>query len=112
MKSELNIERLIACRQELGITQSEAAKLIGVSQPAYQRYEAGLRTPSVQIVKEMAKAFNVSEAYLTGESKKKSPDYIVINKSDNPLLYSIVDQFKNCDEDQLKLLWEYFKKLS
>ena len=60
MQSEINIEHLILLRQERGLTQSEAADLIGVSQPAYQRYEAGVRTPSIQVVKEIAKAFNVS----------------------------------------------------
>ena len=55
MKSTLNAERLISCRRQLGITQTEAADRIGVSQPAYQRYEAGVRTPSIQVIKEIAK---------------------------------------------------------
>ena len=66
MKSTLNTERLISCRRQLGITQTEAADRIGVSQPAYQRYEAGVRTPSIQVIKEIAKAFGVSESFLSG----------------------------------------------
>ena len=68
MQIELIIERIKMCRQDLGITQQEAAKLIGVSQPAYQRYEAGLRNPSIQVAKEIAAAFNTSVDYLIGES--------------------------------------------
>ena len=70
MQIELIIERIKMCRQDLGITQQEAAKLIGVSQPAYQRYEAGLRTPSIQVAKEIAAAFNTSVDYLTGERRR------------------------------------------
>ena len=104
MKSDLKQERLIACRQKLGLTQSEAAERIGVSQPAYQRYEAGVRTPSIQVVKEMAKAFNVSEAYLTGESNQSLPDYVVVTREDNPLLFSIVEQCKDLDDKQNKIV--------
>lgn len=109
MKSDLKPERLIACRQKLGLTQSEAAERIGVSQPAYQRYEAGVRTPSIQVVKEMAKAFNVSEAYLTGESNQSLPDYVVVTREDNPLLFSIVEQCKNLDDKQLEKIMRFLK---
>lgn len=109
MKSDLKQERLIACRQKLGLTQSEAAERIGVSQPAYQRYEAGVRAPSIQVVKEMAKAFNVSEAYLTGESNQSLPDYVVVTREDNPLLFSIVEQCKDLDDKQLKKIMRFLK---
>ena len=109
MKSDLKPERLIACRQKLGLTQSEAAERIGVSQPAYQRYEAGVRTPSIQVVKEMAKAFNVSEAYLTGESNQSLPDYVVVTREDNPLLFSIVEQCKDLDDKQLEKIMIFLK---
>jgi transcriptional regulator with XRE-family HTH domain len=109
MKSDLKPERLIACRQKLGLTQSEAAERIGVSQPAYQRYEAGVRTPSIQVVKEMAKAFNVSEAYLTGESNQSLPDYVVVTREDNPLLFSIVEQCKDLDDKQLEKIMRFLK---
>ena len=109
MKSTLKPDRLISCRQKLGLTQTEAAERIGVSQPAYQRYEAGVRTPSIQVVKEMAKAFSVSEAYLTGDSEQSIPDYVVINREDNPLLFSIVERCKNLDEKQLENILKQFR---
>lgn len=43
----LNKERLTECRLRLGITKQEAAKRIQISQPAYLRYEAGTRNPSM-----------------------------------------------------------------
>ena len=106
MKSTIIAERLLTCRHRLGITQAEAAKLIGITQPAYQRYEAGVRSPSIHVVKEIAKAFNVSVQYLSGESSQAIPDYIVIDRQENPILFSFVEQFKDFDEAQLKLLIE------
>ena len=97
-------ERLLSCRHKLGLTQSEAAKLIGITQPAYQRYEAGARSPSIHVVKEIAKAFNVSVQYLSGESDQSLPDYIIVDKEDNPVLFSIVEQCRDYDDAQLKQL--------
>ena len=50
----LDKERLKECRLKLGITKQEAAKRIQISQPAYLRYEAGSRNPSIQIISKMA----------------------------------------------------------
>ena len=53
----LDKERLKECRLKLGITKQEAAKRIQISQPAYLRYEAGSRNPSIQIISKMAEVF-------------------------------------------------------
>ena len=106
MQQEIMIERLKNRRTELGITQADAAKLIGVSQPAYQRYETGIRTPSIQVVKEMAKALNTSVDYLSGKSEQGSSEYIIIN-----LLFAVVSQCIELDDDALNRLNNYFSKL-
>ena len=103
-------ERLVSLRQDLGLTQSEAASIIGVSQPAYQRYESGVRTPSIQVAKEIAKAFNVSVDYLTGQSNKKHPDCIVVSNNESPLLFSIIEQCRDYDDDQLQKIISLIKK--
>ena len=110
MKQTILSDRLLSCRNQLGLTQSEAAKLIGITQPAYQRYEAGVRSPSRLVVKEIAKAFNVSPAYLYGESDQALPDYYVIDKQDNELLFSIIEQCKDYSEEQLKELLKSISK--
>ena len=111
MQQEIMIERLKNRRTELGITQADAAKLIGVSQPAYQRYETGIRTPSIQVVKEMAKALNTSVDYLSGKSEQGSSEYIIINRNDSPLLFAVVSQCIELDDDALHRLNNYFSKL-
>ncbi len=112
MQIEILVERLIARRHDLGITQSEAAKLIGVSQPAYQRYEAGIRTPSVQVVREMANALNTSVDYLTGNSDLNSNDCIVVYRKESPELFSIVNQCRSLSTDELKSIQNYLDQLN
>lgn len=102
MRVLLNPERLLLCRQHLGLTQQEAAESVGVSQPAYQRYEAGTRNPSIQVVRQIAAAFHTSVEYLTGESSDAEPDYIVIDKKSDPQLFSLVERFRQNDNELLR----------
>ena len=82
MKNEkLEIDRLIASRKKIGISKMEAAKRIGISQPAYLRYEAGERTPSMPVIKEMANVFHTSVDYLLGNSESSEPDFYIVHKS-------------------------------
>ena len=111
MKSQICTERIIAIRKKRGLTQGEAAELIGVTQPAYQRYEAGTRTPSFPVVKEMAHAFNTSVEYLTGKSLQTDPDYVIVSSAESPLLYSVVRKCQNFDDEQLGRLLEYTPQL-
>ena len=107
MKAEIIIERLCLFRQELGMTQQQAAALIGVSQPAYQRYESGTRIPSVQIAQQIASVFGTSVDYLTGKSDQKENDQIVINRKDSPVVFNIFERCKGLDDAQLKRLSAY-----
>lgn len=70
----------------------EAAKRISISQPAYLRYEAGKRTPSIQVIKEMANVFHTSVDYLLRNSKSFETDFYIVNKSEHPELFALVKQ--------------------
>lgn len=111
MKTSIDKDRLISCRQKLGLTQTEAAQLIGVTQPAYQRYEAGSRSPSVQVVREIANVYNTSVDYLTGRSDHQKPDFIIISRTNSPLLYSVVEACRESSDEQLKRLLTYISSL-
>lgn len=37
-------------RQNLGLTQGEVAKILGISQVAYGRYELGTREPNLDLI--------------------------------------------------------------
>lgn len=57
-------DRLKYLREENNWTKSDTAKKIGVSYSAYSNYEYGNREPNLDMIKKMAKVFNVSSLYL------------------------------------------------
>ena len=107
----LDKERLKECRLKLGITKQEAAKRIQISQPAYLRYEAGSRNPSIQIISKMAEVFSTSTDYLIGKSTNSNPNRIVVNQNESPHLISLIEVCKELDTSQLTRLTAYAKTL-
>lgn len=104
---KLITERLIKCRKQMGITKIEAARRIGVSQPAYLRYESGDRTPSIQVIKEIAKVFQTSVDYLTGKSDSANPNMYIVTETDNPELFYIISKYYQYEKEQQKRLLAY-----
>lgn len=58
---------LIEARKAKGLSQAAMANLIGVTPQAYQRYEAGTRTPSVEMAIRVAAALSRPVEELFGE---------------------------------------------
>lgn len=77
-------DRLRALRQDMGLSQEEIAKKIGVSRPAYVNYEQGKSRPTRKL-KELATLFNVTSDYIMGFS-------------DNPHGLPRVEQVEHFDE--------------
>lgn len=94
-QKNLDRQRLISCREKLGITKQEAAKRMQMSQPAYLRYESGDRTPSIHIIHFMAVVLGTSVAYLTGETDNPAPDYFIISQDSEPELFHLLETHKN-----------------
>lgn len=61
-------ERLKAAREAANMSQTELAKAIGVSQPAYCYMENGDKVPSLPVAKQLARVLSVSLDYLVGMS--------------------------------------------
>lgn len=59
-------ERFKECRIAAGLSQSEAAKLAGISQQAISTYELGQREPLANAIISMARVYGVSIDYLLG----------------------------------------------
>ena len=47
-------------RQEIGLSQEDVAKELGISQPAYSYFESGLKCPSVPVLVQLSKILNKS----------------------------------------------------
>ena len=53
-------ENIKNARKKAGLTQSELATAIGVTQKEISRWETGTRTPQVETISNICKALNVS----------------------------------------------------
>ncbi len=53
-------ENIKKARKDAGLTQSELATAIGVTQKEISRWETGTRTPQVDTIVNICKALNVS----------------------------------------------------
>ena len=99
--------RIIAARENLGITKAEASRRLNLSKIGYCRYEYGERTPSLQTLEVIAQCFNTSVAYLTGETDDIEPDKIVIDKKTNPEIFELVNSLSHCDNNAVKRIAKY-----
>lgn len=66
-------ERLRKLRESRGLTPGRMADILGISRPAYLKYESGgTRTP--RKLQELAKFFNVTTDYLLGQNSDPVAD--------------------------------------
>ena len=65
--------RIRALRKEIGETQVQVAKEIGVSGRYYQNLESGENLPGIECFIALADHFGVSLDYLAGRSEEREP---------------------------------------
>lgn len=71
-------ERLKKLRETKGLTMAELSRKIGsISQGSLSHYEAGTRTPGLEILMELANFFNCSIDYLTGKTDYKNQEELL-----------------------------------
>ena len=63
--------RIRALRKELGETQVQVAKAVGVSSRYYQNLELGENLPGIECFNALADHFGVSLDYLAGRSEEQ-----------------------------------------
>lgn len=58
--------RIYELRKEINLSQTELAKIIGVSQKAVDFWEKGINEPKATFIINLSKTFGVSSDYLLG----------------------------------------------
>lgn len=64
-------ERLIKLREEKKYGQRQMARILGITQPSYRRYELGTSEPNHEMTIKIAKEFGVTVDYLVGASDQR-----------------------------------------
>lgn len=86
-------ERLVALRKSKNFTQAEMADFVGLHITQVKRYEGGEALPSLEAIKKLALAFNVTSDELIFDETERGPDETL------RLQFEAVRQFD--DEDRL-----------
>ena len=63
--------RLRELRDEKDLTQTEIAKMLGMSQTGYSKYETGENDIPTDVLIKLAKFYNTSIDYLLGQTDSK-----------------------------------------
>lgn len=77
-------QRLKELRKNAQLTQADIAKVLNISESAYGYYEQGRNDISIGNIKLLAKEYNVSVAYILGETENKE-SHLSITKDDNDI---------------------------
>ncbi len=67
------MDRLKEIREDKDLSQKDIAKILNVSQVAYSYYEIGKRQIPIDLLKKLAKYYNVSIDYLLYLTDERKP---------------------------------------
>ncbi len=64
-------KRLRDLREDMELNQTELAKMLGMSQTGYSKYETGENDVPTEILIKLARFYNTSIDYILGETDKR-----------------------------------------
>lgn len=115
------MSRILELRKELGLTQEEFARRLGITGSGLSNIEKGKRGLTEQMTLAICREFNVNEQWLrTGEGEmiNKLPEgselgtYIgQILMSDDEFIKNIIINYMKLDEDSKKIVRDFIKSL-
>jgi transcriptional regulator with XRE-family HTH domain len=92
--------RLAAIRKDKGLTQQALADRVGVHVTQIRRYEAGNSAPTLDVLRELARALSVSADALVFDEDERGPS------DDLALLFEAANQLDDQAKDVLKAVIE------
>lgn len=93
-------KRLIALREELGLSQEELAEKIGITRQSLSLYEKSKRTINIDILLRISKVLKVSADYLLGVTDNKTTnDEIKAVCQYTGLSEKAIEQIKKCGKN-------------
>lgn len=87
-------ERIAELRNNLGITQAELGKKLGLTRSAINSWEMGLSIPQLKHVIEMAEIFNTTVDSMINSSKQVVVDITSLTPKEQQVIFSMVDCLK------------------
>ena len=88
-------ERIKELREEKAWTQTELAKILGVTRSCVNAWEIGISVPSTQYVVELASLFHISTDFLLGVEATASVSVEGLSDEDIQLVHTIIDHLRS-----------------
>lgn len=103
---EVMESRIKKLREKRGLIQAILAAELGITQQMLSKYERDTSTIKVDVLKELAKYFNVTTDYLLGLSdvKRDLTGQIKMNETIDEY-YDLIEVYKKLDEYDQELVW-------
>ena len=78
-------------REQIGLTQSDLARKLGITRSSVNAWEMGISVPSTQYVVELAGIFRVSTDYLLGMKTSAAVSVEGLTEADVEMVYSLIN---------------------
>lgn len=114
-------KKLLKLRKEFKMTQDDVANILGMSRTSFSKYENGIASPPLQVMRKLASIYNVGLEYLIfddntsikfndpNEEDVNSPDVAVSKITDlRPIEKEIVGKFRTLPIEKKKEFVEKF----
>ncbi|MBQ3842738.1 MAG: helix-turn-helix transcriptional regulator [Ruminiclostridium sp.] len=87
-------ERIKNLRAQVGLSQSELAKRLGVTKSAVNSWESGTNSPSLNYIIKMSQIFSVSTDYLLGVNERLTVDITDLDDNQKQAVQMIIRLFE------------------
>ena len=81
-------------RERKGLTQTDVAKLLGITRSSVNAWEMGISVPSTQYIVELAKLFHISSDYLLGIEETSCINVTGLSEKECGIIAELVNYFK------------------
>ena len=87
-------DRIKALREDKNLTQTQLAKLLGITRSSVNAWEMGISVPSTQYIVELARIFKVSTDYLLCVDNTATISISGLNEEDIQIVYGLIEYLK------------------
>ena len=100
---EKSMVSIKALRKSKSMTQKELAQALGISRATVSKYEAGLRTPNMDMIMKLSDVLGCTTDYLLGRSRFPYPRLTTLENK-------FLGAFLAADQSEQQAVWKILEK--
>ena len=93
-------DKIKSLREQMGVTQSDLAKKLGITRSSVNAWEMGISVPSTQYIVELAGIFKVSTDYLLDVKPTASVSVEGLSEQDVNLVNAVIRHLREKNNEQ------------